>query len=229
MKKLSLLVLFFVVFGISNVSQAQQFFPRFGVKGGMSNSTQNVDLVDENFELEYEQLFKYRAGYTFGVFADILWYKYVTFGTGLDFFQKGYQFELPETNIFGEELGIAKVVANQNYLIWNVYAKISPPGLEKVHPYVIIAPRLDFFLGYTQYLSNSQVSNKKIEGQDPILEKYKKVSPSVSFGAGVEINKIIPYSILVEFMYVPDLFSQFGENENKFWNTSYSISAGLKF
>ncbi|HEX2786821.1 MAG TPA: outer membrane beta-barrel protein [Ignavibacteria bacterium] len=225
MKKLTLLGVIFVFCLISNVSLAQHFSPKFGFKGGMSNSTQSVDLTNDTLELLYERDNRYRAGYTFGVFTDFLWYKYITVGTGLDFFQKGHKLEITVTSETGQVLGTDYVTYNQNYLIWNLYAKISPPGLERVHPYVIIAPRLDFFLGYKWYFAGDQEANV----EDYVLERYKKVSPSVSFGAGVEINKIIPYSIILEFMYVPDLTAQFNENGNKFWNTAYSISAGLKF
>lgn len=229
MKKISLLVSVLMIFIISNISYAQQFFPKFGFKGGMSNSTQNADFTNDSAEILYEQSVKYRAGYTFGVFADVLWYKYITVGTGLDFFQKGFKVELIEITEQGE-LGPAYIVINQNYLIWNAYAKISPPGLEPVHPYLVIAPRLDFFLGYKGYTSDFEsFPNEEIDGEDYVLERYSKVSPSISFGAGVEIDRIIPYSILVEFMYVPDLFNQFDENGAKFKNTSFSISAGLKF
>lgn len=228
MKKLSLLVLFLIIFGISNVSQGQQLFPRFGFKGGMSNSTQNVKVTRDS-EAPSEYTANYRTGYTFGVFADVLWYKYITVGTGLDFFQKGYKHELIETTEQGV-LGPAYIVTNQNYLIWNVYAKISPPGLESVHPYIIVSPRLDFFLGYKEYTSDFEsIPNEEVKYENFILENYKSVSPSISFGAGVEIDKIIPYSILVEFMYVPDLFYPYDETRYKAKNTAWSISAGLKF
>jgi hypothetical protein len=215
---------------ISNVSLAQHISPRFGFKGGMSNSTQNADLTNDTLELDYEQMIRYRAGYTFGVFADVLWYKYLTLGTSLDFFQKGHKLEIIETTETGQEIGTGNIVYNQNYLIWSVTAKISPPGLERVHPYVIIAPRVDFFLGYNVYISDFTLTpDQEIDGEDYVLERYKKVSPSISFGAGVEIDKVIPYSIIFEFMYVPDLFNQFDENGVKFKNTAFSISAGLKF
>lgn len=215
---------------ISDVSLAQHFSPKFGFKGGMSNSTRSIDYANDTLELLFEKDTKYRAGYTFGVFADLLWYKYITVGTGLDFFQKGNKFELIETNETGTVVGTGDIVYNQNYLIWNLYAKIHPPGLESIHPYLIIAPRLDFFLGYNIYASGFTLTpDQEFDYEDYILERYKKVSPSLSFGAGVEINKIIPYSIILEFMYVPDLTAQYTENGNKIWNTAYSISAGLKF
>lgn len=226
MKKLSLLVSLLIIIVSSNISYGQ-FLPKFGFKGGMSNSTLTTDLTNDSLELELEKIISYRPGFTFGVFADLYQTKHITLGTGLDFFQKGFKAAISEVTSTGTNTGY--ITYNQNYLIWNLYAKISP-GLEQVNPYVIVAPRLDFFLGYKGYTSDFQtVPNQEISDPLELFEEYKKTSPSISFGAGVEINKIIPYSILVEFMYVPDIQNQYDDNGNKAKNTAFSISAGLKF
>lgn len=234
MRKIKILCGFLFMFCIFlGKSNAQGFgFYGLGVKAGLSYSTQTVtsldtstaDLVDF-----YAKTIEYKPGFTGGVFFDFVRLKNVYLGTGLEFFQKGYKLRIDKTDETGAPTGTGYFNYTENYFMLNFYAKLNPQ-LGNVNPYVIISPRIDFYLGYnTSFTNLPEVENVPDFKKNQILEDYKKITASISGGMGVELSNIIRFPIIVEFMYHPDLVGQYTHNGVRFKNTSFGIYAGVQF
>lgn len=224
------LFMFCIFLGKSN-AQGLGFYG-LGVKAGMSYSSQTVTSLDTStadIVDIYAGLIEYKPGFTGGVFFDFLRLNNIYLGTGAEFFQKGYSLRIDRTNEMGQSIGTGYINYTENYMILNFYAKLNPQ-LGNVNPYVIISPRIDFYLGYnTSFTNYPEVENVPGFKTNEILEDYKKVTASISGGMGVEFKNIIKFPIIVEFLYQPDLVGQYTHNGVRFKNTSFGIYAGVQF
>lgn len=234
MRKFKFLFAFLLLFVLSvNTSNAQGLgFYGLGVKAGMSYSSWTLTSLDSStadFVDDVTQLIEYKPGFTGGVFFDFLRLQNVYLGTGVEYFQKGFKVKVDRTNSSGQSIGTGYINYTQNYMMLNFYAKLNPQ-LGNVNPYVIISPRIDFYMGYnTSFTDLPEAESNPDARTNPVLEDYKKVTASVSGGFGVEFKNIIKVPIIVEFLYQPDLVGQYTSNGIRFKNTSFGIYAGVQF
>lgn len=168
---------------------------------------------------------KYKPGFSVGIYSDFFRNKNVYLGVGADYYQKGYKVDVIRFNELGQQIGTGDINYRQDYLSFSFYAKFNP-NAGKINPFFIIAPRIDYFMGYSTSSSIQEItSNTKNE----IFEQYKKITGSVSIGAGVEIFGILKNPVLIEFTYNPDLINQFNNGIVSIKNKSFGLSAGLQF
>lgn len=236
MRKIKIFCCFLFLFCIFNSKTNGQGlgFYGLGVKAGLSYSSMTVTALDTNaFPIIMEEIasnyYEYKPGFTGGVFFDFLRLNNIYLGTGLEFFQKGYRERWDVTNETGSLVKTGYINYTENYIMLSFYAKLNPQ-LGNVNPYVILSPRLDYYLDYnTSFTNLSEFENQPIFQKNEVLEDYKKITASVSFGMGVELKNIIRFPVLVEFMYHPDLVGQYTNNGVRYKNTSFGVYAGVQF
>lgn len=218
-----------ILFFISSSSFAQNFkLWDLGVRAGLTYSaiqytaedtsaTGFVNAVTENIE--------YKPGFSVGVYSDFFRNKNIYLGVGADYYQKGYKSKVIVTNDLGQQTGTGHFNYRLDYLTFSFYAKFNP-NVGKINPFFIIAPRVDYYMGYS---ISSSIPGFDSNTKNNIFEQYKKITGSVSIGAGVEIFGILKNPVLVEFTFVPDLINQFNNGFVSIKNKSFGLSAGLQF
>ncbi|HRE40130.1 MAG TPA: porin family protein [Ignavibacteria bacterium] len=226
LKKLIFLSVF-VFISSSSFSQGLKLWD-LGVRAGFTYSSIQYSAEDTaatEFVDAVGNLIEYKPGFSVGVFSDIYRIKNIYIGVGADYYQKGYRAKVAETNEMGVVINNGHLNYRMDYLTFSLYGKFSP-NAGKIKPYFIVAPRIDYYMGYSMSTSNLSHS---FSGNNILLDDYKKITGSVSFGAGVEIFGILTKPVLIEFMYNPDLINQFNNGIVSVKNKSFGINAGVQF
>ena len=194
----------------------------FGIKGGLNLSNAELDWTSYNFQRDD------KAGFNIYISYDFLNFTNVVISGEAGYSQKGFNWPVIITNEFGEETGNYDIYNRLNYIDINAVAEFILRN-KSVSPYFSLGPVLSIYTGYKVSTSyNSQSENEDYE--DPLFEKLK--SPVLGFisGAGIEINKVIPQTIITEVRYNFDLTNSFNNGFlNYKRNYLWQFNLGVKF
>ncbi len=222
-KQILVYILFASFFLFANVSYSQ--LKNFGIKGGLNLS---------NAELDYSNAItnefnKNKTGFNIYLFYDFLNYKNVIISGEAGYSQKGYNNEILTTDEFGNPSSSYFVYNRANYVDINAIAEFILRG-KSVSPYFSFGPVLSIYTGYNISTSGTPYDSSLIAFFSPLFEDLK--SPVLGFitGAGIEINKVIPQTIIAEVRYNFDLTNSFNNGFLNYQrNYVWQFNFGLKF
>ena len=197
---LSLLFLLF----LSN-NNYSQIIDNYGLKLGFSYS--NIDEQYSDAQLNGETYFKW--GLCVAVFTETSLFKNINLISEIGYIQKGYEEDFTKADAFGEKTGTFTYKERFDYLT----IKLLPSykfELSSFTPYVFIGPKLDFKLNIQSEQNN-------------LFKVLNNEQFGLSYGAGVKLNKLLRYPILVEINSDYDFGYCFSNEFLKVRNISYEL------
>ena len=195
-----------------------QFITGFGIKGGMTFSNQKHDY-SSGFDFENNFI----HGFSGSIFGEFLNYNNFNLILETGYEQRGYIMPLIRTDEFGNVLGENEFKYRTNYIFTSLGAKLKYKS-KYITPYLLLQPRIDFYLGYSQKLPDDFP-----EYDNLLLEDFKKVMFGVGIGAGIEFNRLLPYKVFIEANYNPGLITSYSSANLKVKEYSFNIKAGINF
>ena len=205
---------------LSNVSFSQ--LKNFGIKGGLNLSNAELDYTGYNFQRDF------KTGFNIYLTYDVLNFKNVIISGEAGYSQKGYNNEISVTNEFGENEGSYTFYNRLNYIDINAVAEFILRN-KSVSPYFSIGPVLSIYTGYKVSASGGKDSLYQ-NYEDPLFEKLKSPVLGLITGAGVEINNVIPQTIITEVRYNFDLTNSFNNGFLNYQrNYLWQFNLGVKF
>lgn len=208
---------------LSNVSYSQ--IKNFGIKGGLNLSNAELDYSIFNYQPDI------KTGFNIYLTYDFFNFKNVIISGEAGYSQKGYNDNLIVTDEFGNELGSYSIYNRLNYIDINAIAEFILRN-KSVSPYFSLGPVLSFYTGYntsSSYAPYDSILNLS-DYENPLLEKLKTSVIGLTAGAGIEINKVIPQTIITEVRYNFDLTNSFNNGFLNYQrNYLWQFNLGVKF
>jgi len=194
----------------------------FGVKGGLNLSNAELDYTSYNFQRDI------KTGFNIYLTYDFFNFKNVIISGEAGYSQKGYNDEIIVTNEFGEVVGSYTFYNRLNYIDINALAEFILRN-KSVSPYFLFGPVLSFYTGYNLSASGKYDSLYQ-NYENPLFEKLKTSVIGLTAGAGIEINKVIPQTIITEVRYNFDLTNSFNNGFLNYQrNYLWQFNLGVKF
>jgi len=196
-----------------------QLISNIGVKAGITFSNQEFKRQSGDDFWQWETI----PGYNGSLFTEFLNSKnYNTiFEAGYE--QRGYGMEIIETNEFGNELDRFIVKDVTHYVTFGLLGKFKIAS-KPVSAYFTAGPKLDIYIGYTEVIPKGK---QWIEAPNPILEDFKKVNYSLTFGTGIELSFVKKFRPFVEFNYSPPITKSFENSAFYVREHYFNIKAGI--
>lgn len=217
MKKTTFLVLT-MLFTFQFHSSAQ-FLTGFGIKGGVTLSNQKFDYKS-GFDLDLKNI----TGFNGSVFAEFLNSKTINLYAETGYDRRGYILNVIRTDEFGNTIGEYDVKNITNYIFASVGAKLKFPT-KFVTPYILLGPRLDFYLGYNV----SSTNYPEFFSDNVVLDDFKKIMFDLGAGVGIEFNRLLPYRIFIEANYYPGIITSYSNQYLNVWEHSFNFKLGINF
>lgn len=217
MKKIIFLVcLLSLSFSIQIYSQVKN---SFGFKGGISipnyriPATSDMKIVPSNV-----------IGFRGGVFLDIGISKSFDIQTELDFLTKPANFII-NRYFQGMQLSTSNGGTITKYVTYSVKPKFKM-SFSKMVPYFSAGPMLNIYCGYNIYDIYFPQSYKDLEG-----DNFKSLYMGVTLSLGCEFVKILPFTMIAELSFSPDLDVIYSDSQSKQTAKTYGIDfvIGCKF
>jgi hypothetical protein len=216
MKKMFFLALT-VLFTYSQFTSAQ-FLIGFGIKGGVTLSDQTHDY-SYNFKLDT----KLKSGFNASLYGEFLDNNVLNLILETGYDQRGFILPIIRTDEFGNTIGEYEHKFRTNYIFASLGAKLKYKS-KYLTPYLLIQPKIDFYLGYDQKFPDDSPKFDYF-----VLEDFKKVMFGVGIGAGVEFNRLLPYKVFIEANYNPGLITSYSSANLKVKENSFNFKAGINF
>lgn len=195
-----------------------------GVKGGATFSNLDFNYKPNDFDLGN----KYHTGFNGSAFVELSGNKALGFVFDAGYEQRGYRFEIIRTDEFGNTIGTYDVIDKTHYLKTGFSGKFKYKT-KSVTPYIILGPAIDFYLGYSETYSGESGLPEGTEFENPVLEQFKKVNYSVSFGTGLEFEKLLPFKTLVEFNFSPSINTSYNGPGLSVKEHYFNVKLGINF
>jgi hypothetical protein len=217
MKNIAFLVLCVLFIYPHNTSS--QFLTGLGVKGGITFS--NDKFI---YEIGYNLDAEYLTGFNGSLFAEFLNNKTVNLFAETGYDRRGFSFNIIRTDEFGNQIGEYDVKNIANYIFVSAGAKLKFP-IKPVTPYILLGPRLDFYLGYNV----SSPEHQELWNNVSVLDDFKKIMLDFGGGAGIEFNQLLPFRTFIEANYYPGIITSFSNQYLDVWEHSFNIKVGINF
>ena len=206
---------------ISNYSFSQ--LKNFGIKGGLNLSNAELDYTGFNYQPDNKTGFNAYLTYDFFRFNNL------NLSGEAGYSQKGFNDELIFTDEFGNEYGSATLYYRLNYIEINAIADFIL-RCKSVSPYFSVGPVLSFYTGYNSGSSDGRIDSLIQNEENPLFEKLKTSVIGMVAGAGAEINKVIPQTIITEVRFNFDLTNSFNNGFLNYQrNYLWQFNLGVKF
>jgi len=202
----------------SSISYSQ-FISNIGIKGGITFSNQKFMFHNGDDYIDFKTI----HGYNGSIFIEFLSSKNYNsiFETGYE--QRGYGMEIVKTDEFGNETGRFTVREATPYVSFGILGKFKVTS-KPVSAYFTAGPRMDFYLGYTEHIPSGEIWP---EAAVSILDDYKKVNYSLTFGTGIELSSVKRYRPFIEFNYSPALAKAYENGYIYVKEHYFNIKAGI--
>lgn len=214
-KNLIIIILFLFVLPSQSFSNP---FDEWGFKAGISISNQNMKYKTVQIDRDFDNY----IGLNIDAFVNILDYKIFDLITQLSYSQKGciesiistYVDPITHNYIDGETHYFKN---KTDYISYFILGKLKS-NLKVLNPYLILGPRIDFLI------------NTKSETIPHIIyDDLKKYNLGLTIGVGTEFNLLIPYKMLIELQYSPDLEKIYDTQFLYIEKISYEMKLGIIF
>ncbi|MFP4681515.1 MAG: porin family protein [Chitinispirillaceae bacterium] len=184
----------------------------YGIKGGVSIANQKFTIEPESqlYHIVKGGKFKYRPGFTGGIYAEWFNEPYINLVTELNYVQKGTIF-----NTGGATW--TEYNNRMDYLSLPVMAKLKYPDI-KYLPYLLFGIRYDYLL------------NRHIKSDVLLYDKAKKGNLGISMGLGYQFDAG-GFPLLVEYSYHSQYATLLEEDQYEYTvrNLSHSLVLGYRF
>ena len=212
MKKI-VFVMLVLTAGYLNECNAQ-LLKNYGLKIAVTSADQKYELsLVPGLET------KRRVGLNLGAFAEWFDVPFFSLLTQLEYAQRGTGQVFVVTGPSGPNpIGTKTLFSRLDYVSVPVLAKLRlQTGL--FSPYILVGPRIDFFLGYK---SDEDAFNA-------VYDKFKKTTLGGSAGIGVQIASLLPVSLIAEARYNFDFADSYETDLLKVRNNAVDFWLGVAF
>jgi hypothetical protein len=214
MKRVIPVILF--VFLITTVTVQGQFIESVGLKAGISLANQSHQITPIDYTLETDHV----TGPAAGIFMEAFRGRHFGFQSDLAFVTKGSKTTTQSVTV--NHLENDKIIVNEGDLKVSkfYYLCLSPMAryrinLERITPYALLGPRVDFLLKY------------KTDSDYP-LEEQNKVIPGLTGGLGVEFD-LNGLGVLFELQYQSDIMPVTGKDPLLINNNILLFTLGIRY
>lgn len=211
----SIVVLFFCELSFAQIKN-------IGIKGGLNYS---------NAEFKYTKFgepdFDSKSGFNVYLFYDFLNLKNVIFSGEIGYNQKGFN-----QTISAEVTGLPELnytlYSRLGYFDINAMTQFILPGAS-VSPYISVGPVLSFKTYGKATSSNVQGDSLVVPSANLLLDDLKSPVLGIIGGFGIQINKVIPQTIILEIRYNADLTNSYRSSGlNYVRNYLWQFNLGFK-
>jgi hypothetical protein len=213
MRRIALIVL---VLGIVGPQEASaQFLRSFGFKAAITSANQDFEYSLFSTDLKMKR----RVGFNFGVYAEWLDIPYLSLVSQVEYAQRGMGMDFLITGSQGPQaLGTKTIFSRVDYISIPILLKFRLQG-SVITPYVLAGPRLDVLAGYE---SPDGVFNS-------VYDTFKHTTLGGSVAGGLQIQSVLPVTIVVEARYNLDFVDSYETTLLKVRNNSFDFWLGLAF
>jgi hypothetical protein len=210
MRKVVFGMLLLTAFNLNESSA--QLLRHYGVKVALTSATQRYQLT-----LDPGLGTKRRVGFNVGAFAEWLDIPPFSLVSQVEYAQRGMGQDFVLTGPSGPTpIGVRTLYSRLDYLSIPIVAKLRfPMGL--IAPYILAGPRVDILLGYR---SDENAFNA-------VYDKFKKTSVGGSAGVGIELESVLPFTVLAEVRYNFDFADSYETDFLKVRNNSFDVWLGV--
>lgn len=195
-----------------------QFISNIGVKAGVTFSQQ--DHRDSSGYMWFENDASW--GLNGSLFMEFLSSKHFNMVFEPGYEQRGYAFEVINTDEFGNEIGRYNVRNITHYITTGLLGKLKFPG-KNISSYFTAGPRLDVYLGYNISAKDTLWSSFP----NSTLENFKKVNYGITIGTGIELTFIKRFRPFIEANYSPRIAESYNHRGFNVKEHYFNIKAGI--
>jgi len=214
MKRVVPVIIFVLLFSMLTVDG--QFVRSVGLKAGISLANQSHQLTPIDYTLETDPV----IGPGIAIFMEAFNGKHFSFQTDLAFVTKGSKTTTQSVTV--NHLENDRIIVNEgdSKVSRFYYLCLSPMAryridLERITPYAMLGPRVDFLLKY------------KTDSDYPLKEQ-NKVIPGLTGGVGAEFN-LNGLGIFLEFQYQTDAMPVTGNDPLLVNNNIFLLTLGIRY
>lgn len=158
-----------------------------------------------------------RMGFSIGAYVEWFETGWFTLITQAEYAQKGLGTDFLITGPAGPEILERKTLYSRlDYLSVPILGKATLQ-LGSLSPYVLVGPRVDFFLGYESDLNSFST----------LFEKYGRTAFGATVGIGIQADSILPLPVVIEARYNLDIKKSFDNGVVKASNNSVDLWLGV--
>ncbi|MBP9192431.1 MAG: outer membrane beta-barrel protein [Ignavibacteria bacterium] len=210
------MVLFF-----SDQSVAQ--LKNLGIKGGLNLS--NAELDYSKFgDVNYDS----KTGFNVYLFYDFFNFKNVIISGEAGYNQKGFN-QTVNASPGGVLPDLNYTLYNRlGYFDFNAIAQFILPG-NSVSPYLSLGPVLSIKTSSSSSITGSDYDTLILSGANDLFDDLKSPVLGIMGGLGIQINKVIPQTLIIEVRYNADLTNSFKNSGlNYVRNYLWQFNIGIK-
>jgi|WetSurMetagenome_2_1015567.scaffolds.fasta_scaffold441284_1 hypothetical protein len=192
-----------------------QLVKTFGFKAAVTSADQEFKYSQFSTELNMKR----RVGFNVGVFLEWFDMPYLSMISQVEYAERGMGMEFMVTGSEGPEvLGTKTVFSRVDYISIPILLKFRLQ-YSLITPYLLAGPRLDILAGYQ---SPDGVFNS-------VYDKFKHTTLGGSVAVGVQIQSLLPVTILTEARFNLDFEDSYETNLLKVRNNSFDFWLGVAF
>lgn len=195
---LAVIIFSIILFPINSYSQLKNL----GIKGGINISNASIVTSYTGDPIDYPS--ENNIGFNAIIFYNFLNLNNFGLSAELGYSSRGFNEEVIEYEQSGNETGRFIISNNLNYIDLSLISKFIIHNYS-VSPYASLGPILAFYLGYSSDATNDRNQNYVFGENNKDLNSLDNIAVGLKFGAGVEINNLIPQTLLAEVRYYTDL------------------------
>ena len=198
------------------VTSQAQLVKTYGVKLALTSASQSFSYPDP-YDVGFKISTVRRVGFNVGGYVE--WFNLPVFSliSEADYVQKGVGVPVYVTGPESPEvIGTRVLYQRIDYVSIPILAKVCFP-LNMASPYIMIGPRLDYFVGHQQ----------DEPPLFPTIKDFKKTIGGGTIGIGVQSSSILPIGLLVEFRYNTDFFDAYDSGTFKIRNNAFDVWIGV--
>jgi len=212
----SLMVLIF-----SDRSVAQ--LKNIGIKGGLNLSNAELDYTKFG-DVDYDS----KTGFNVYLFYDFFNFKNVIISGEAGYNQKGFN-QTVNASPGGVLPDLNYTLYNRlGYFDFNAIAQFILPG-NSVSPYLSLGPVLSIKTSSSSSITGIDNDTLILSGANDLFDDLKSPVLGIMGGLGIQINKVIPQTLIVEVRYNADLTNSFKNSGlNYVRNYLWQFNIGIK-
>lgn len=194
-----------------------QSIESWGFKAGLTSSAEQLDYATPPV---IPHSFERRVGFMLGAFAEWSIVAPISVVTEVEYRQAG---SLQQAVYEYNATAARWVFLNDrvDYISIPILMKVAIPD-GPLRPYIFAGPRIDFQVGFHR----SPLFD--IPTDFPPYEDYRKVLLGGTVGAGVELKDLLPFAVLAELSYHPEISDSYKDNYLTVHGNAYGLSLGVQ-
>ena len=215
------ILFFLMVLFFSDQSVAQ--LKNLGIKGGLNLS--NAELDYSKFgDVNYDS----KTGFNVYLFYDFFNFKNVIISGEAGYNQKGFN-QTVNASPGGVLPDLNYTLYNRlSYFDFNAIAQFILPG-NSVSPYLSLGPVLSIKTSSSSSITGSDYDTLILSGANDLFDDLKSPVLGIMGGLGIQINKVIPQTLIIEVRYNADLTNSFKNSGlNYVRNYLWQFNIGIK-